>query len=290
MPMTWLGVSIALLGALGYALGAALQQYEAVADGATLKLVRRPRWWIGGAIGFAGAALHAVALSFAPLIVVQPVSVTTLVFAVPVAAWLYGRRPHRLEIVGSIAVTLGLLGLVLIVPTSNVPPVLSDREAVGFLATVALVVVACHLLARRLTGAAKAMALAVAAGAVTASVSTFVRVVGGGMHGDLSRLLHWFTVAIPLLLVWAVVLLQKSYAVGYFGVAYAVVQVVDPIVSVLAGVLLLGEPVPTGIGNVIPASIAAGILIAGTVMLGRMAPDRITRDRSATPPVPVGVP
>lgn len=80
--MTWLGVSIALLGALGYALGAALQQYEAVADGATLKLVRRPRWWIGGAIGFAGAALHAVALSFAPLIVVQPVSVTTLVFAV----------------------------------------------------------------------------------------------------------------------------------------------------------------------------------------------------------------
>lgn len=288
--MTWLGVSIALLGALGYALGAALQQYEAVADGATLKLVRRPRWWIGGAIGFAGAALHAVALSFAPLIVVQPVSVTTLVFAVPVAAWLYGRRPHRLEIVGSIAVTLGLLGLVLIVPTSNVPPVLSDREAVGFLATVALVVVACHLLARRLTGAAKAMALAVAAGAVTASVSTFVRVVGGGMHGDLSRLLHWFTVAIPLLLVWAVVLLQKSYAVGYFGVAYAVVQVVDPIVSVLAGVLLLGEPVPTGNGNVIPASIAAGILIAGTVMLGRMAPDRITRDRSATPPVPVGVP
>ncbi len=288
--MTWLGVSIALLGALGYALGAALQQYEAVADGATLKLVRRPRWWIGGAIGFAGAALHAVALSFAPLIVVQPVSVTTLVFAVPVAAWLYGRRPHRLEIIGSIAVTLGLLGLVLIVPTSNIPPVLSDREAVSFLATVALVVVACHLIARRLTGAAKAMALAVAAGAVTASVSTFVRVVGSGLHGDVSRLLHWFTVAIPLLLVWAVVLLQKSYAVGYFGVAYAVVQVVDPIVSVLAGVLLLGEPVPTGIGNVIPASIAAGILIAGTVMLGRMAPDRITRDRSATPPVPVGVP
>ena len=288
--MTWLGVSIALLGALGYALGAALQQYEAVADGATLKLVRRPRWWIGGAIGFAGAALHAVALSFAPLIVVQPVSVTTLVFAVPVAAWLYGRRPHRLEIVGSIAVTVGLLGLVLIVPASNTPPVLSDRAAVGFLATVALIVVACHLIARRLTGAPKAMALAVAAGAVTASVSTFVRVVGGGLHGDLSRLLHWFSLAIPVLLVWAVVLLQKSYAVGYFGVAYAVVQVVDPIVSVLAGVLLLGEPVPTGIGNVIPASIAAGVLIAGTVMLGRMAPDRITKDRSATPPVPVGVP
>ncbi len=285
-----LGITIALVGALGYALGAALQQHVAVADGATLRLVRRPRWWIGGAIGFAGATLHAVALSFAPLIVIQPVSVTTLVFAVPLAAMLYGRRPHRLEIIGSIAVTAGLLGLMMLVPTHNVPPVLTNREAVGFVAAVALVVVVCYLIARRLTGAAKALALAVPAGAVTASVSTFVRVVGGGMEGDFSRLLHWFTLAVPLLLIWAVVLLQKSYAVGYFGIAYAVVQVVDPVTSILAGVLLLGEPVPTGIGNVIPATIAAGVLIVGTVMLGRMAPDHIRGEQTTPAPVPVGVP
>ena len=42
--MTWVGVSIALFGALGYALGAALQQFEAVRSGATLKLMRRPRF------------------------------------------------------------------------------------------------------------------------------------------------------------------------------------------------------------------------------------------------------
>ncbi|GAA3425375.1 hypothetical protein GCM10018953_25580 [Streptosporangium nondiastaticum] len=64
--MTWAGVTIALVGALGYALGAALQQFEAVTEGASLKLMRRPRWWIGGIIGFTGASLHAVALSLAP--------------------------------------------------------------------------------------------------------------------------------------------------------------------------------------------------------------------------------
>ncbi|MEV5408967.1 DMT family transporter [Thermopolyspora sp. NPDC052614] len=285
-----LGITIALVGALGYALGAALQQHVAVADGATLQLVKRPRWWIGGAIGFAGATLHAVALSFAPLIVIQPVSVTTLVFAVPLAAMLYGRRPHRLEIIGSIAVTAGLLGLMMLVPTHNVTPVLTNREAVGFIAVVGLVVVVCYLFARRLTGAAKALALAVPAGAVTASVSTFVRVVGGGLEGDFSRLLHWFTLAVPVLLVWAVVLLQKSYAVGYFGVAYAVVQVVDPVTSILAGVLLLGEPVPTGVGNVIPAILASGVLIVGTVMLGRMAPDHLHAQKTTATPVPVTVP
>ncbi|OPG14385.1 DMT family transporter [Microbispora sp. GKU 823] len=271
--MTWVGVAIALVGALGYALGAALQQFEAVSEGATLALVRRPRWWIGGVIGFAGASLHAVALSLAPLVVVQPVSVATLVFAVPLAATLHGRRPRRAEIAGSIAVAVGLLGLMLLVPAHNVTPVLSDAHALELIGCVALVVAVTFTAARWLRGPAKALLMAIGAGAVTATVSTFVRVVGGGLEGDLGRLVHWFTLAIPVLLVCAVVLLQKSYAVGYFGIAYAGVQVVDPITSVTAGAVLLGESLPTEVDKVIPALLAAGLLIAGTITLGRLAPD-----------------
>lgn len=120
--MTWVGMLIALAGALGYALGAAMQQFEVVAEGASLSLVRRPRWWVGGIISFSGACLHAVALSFAPLVAVQPISVATLVFAVPLAAFMYGRRPYRAEILGSIAVAVGLLWLMLLVPAHNVTP------------------------------------------------------------------------------------------------------------------------------------------------------------------------
>ncbi|MEZ0074736.1 DMT family transporter [Planotetraspora sp. GP83] len=277
--MIWVGISIALVGALGYALGAALQQFEAVSEGATLKLVKRPRWWIGGVIGFTGASLHAVALSFAPLVVVQPVSVATLVFAVPLSALLHGRRPHRAEILGSVAVAAGLLGLMLLIPARNVTPVLSDRAALGLIGCVALIVAVTFTIARWLRGPLKALSMAIGAGSVTATVSTFVRVVGGGLGGDLTRLLHWFTLAVPVLLVCAVVLLQKSYAVGYFGIAYAGVQVVDPITSVTAGALLLGEPLPTGVGNVIPALVAAAVLIAGTITLGRLTPDHL---RAAT--------
>ncbi|WP_433243352.1 DMT family transporter [Streptosporangium sp. CA-135522] len=273
VAMTWVGMSIALIGALGYALGAALQQFEAVSAGASLKLMRRPRWWLGGVIGFAGASLHAVALSFAPLVAVQPISVATLVFAVPLAAMLHGRRPRRAEIIGSIAVAVGLLGLMLLVPAHAVTPHMTNPEAFGFLGCVGLVVLLAHLAGRKATGAAKALLLSIGAGAVTASVSTFVRVVGGGLDGDLSRLLTWFTVAIPVLLVCAVVLLQKSYEVGYFGIAYATVQVVDPITSILAGALLLDEAMPTGLSNMIPALFAAALLIWGTVTLGRLSPD-----------------
>ncbi|MEV6859990.1 DMT family transporter [Streptosporangium subroseum] len=271
--MTWVGISIALVGALGYALGAALQQFEAVSEGASLKLMKRPRWLLGGVIGLAGACLHAVALSFAPLIAVQPVSVATLVFAVPLAAMMHGRRPRKEEIMGSIAVAVGLLGLVLLLPTHAVTPHLTNQEAFGFLGAVGLVVLVAHLAARKVTGSAKALLLSVGAGAVTASVSTFVRVVGGGFGGDLSKLLSWFLFAIPVLLLCAIVLLQKSYEVGYFGIAYATVQVVDPITSIIAGVLLLGEAMPTGWLDVIPALFAAALLVWGTVTLGRLAPD-----------------
>ncbi|MFI7609972.1 DMT family transporter [Nonomuraea terrae] len=277
---------IALVGALGYALGAALQQYEAVAEGASLKLVRRPRWWVGGVISFSGACLHAVALSLAPLVVVQPISVATLVFAVPLAAFMYGRRPYRAEILGSVAVAVGLLWLMLLVPSHNVPPHLGNGAALAFVAVIAVIALVTQLLAGRVHGAAKAMLLSVGAGVMTASVSTFVRVVGGGMQGDWGRLIHWFTLAVPVLLVCAVVLLQRSYAVGYFGIAYAGVQVIDPITSVLAGAILLGEPLPTSPSTAVPALLAAALTVAGTITLGRLAPDHGAPDaRPVAPPL-----
>ncbi|MER7127573.1 DMT family transporter [Streptosporangium saharense] len=285
--MTWVGMSIALVGALGYALGAALQQFEAVSEGASLRLMRRPRWWLGGVIGFTGACLHAVALSLAPLVVVQPISVATLVFAVPLAAVLHGRRPRRQEVLGSIAVAVGLLGLMVLVPAHAGTPHMSNGQAFGFLACVGLIVLVTHLAARRATGSPKALLLSVGAGAATASVSTFVRVVGGGLEGDLSRLLTWFTVAIPVLLVCAVVLLQKSYEVGCFGIAYAGVQVVDPITSIIAGAVLLKEPMPTGAANVVPALLAAAVLIWGTVTLGRLSPEHGGSRKEAREPATV---
>ncbi|MFC4060565.1 DMT family transporter [Planomonospora corallina] len=293
VPMTWVGVLIALAGALGYALGAALQQLEAVTEGASLKLMRRPRWWVGGVIGFTGASLHAVALSFAPLVAVQPISVATLVFAVPLAAMLHGRKAHRAEIVGSVAVAVGLLGLLLLVPGHAVTPHMTGGEAFGFLGCIGLVVLVTHLVGRKARGPAKALVLSVAAGAVTASVSTFVRVVGGNFGGEWANLLSWFTVAVPVLLVCAVVLLQKSYEVGYFGIAYAGVQVVDPITSIIAGAVLLDEAMPSGWANVLPALLAGALMVWGTMTLGKLAPDHkapVPAPEAGTPVPGTGAP
>jgi drug/metabolite transporter (DMT)-like permease len=271
--MAWLGVAIAFAGAFCYALGAAIQQLDAVKLGATKALMRRPRWWIGGAISFTGACLHAVALSMAPLTIIQPISMTTLVYAVPLAAKLHGRRPRRAEIVGSLAVSLGLGGLMIMIPVNHVVPTLSDTAAISFLAAVAAIVVVSQLVGHRVSGPSRALVFALGAGVATGTVSTFVRLVGAGMQQDVAMLLHWFTIVVPVMLIIATVLLQKSYAIGYFGIAYAAAQVADPVASVLAGASLLGEPLPTDTALIAPALVCAVLLVCGTVALGRNAPD-----------------
>src|ERR1700760_3797266 len=94
-------VAAALLAALCYAIGAALEQKEASAT-ATERVVHPGLLWQGlrppgGLAGFAvmgvGEVLHVLALAWAPLAVVQPIGVTTVLFALPIGALVARRRP-----------------------------------------------------------------------------------------------------------------------------------------------------------------------------------------------------
>ncbi|MFD0665496.1 DMT family protein [Thermocatellispora tengchongensis] len=138
---TVLAAGVALLGSLLFALGAAVQQYEAVRaerPGLTA-LVRRPRWLLGGVSIAAGGVLHILALSLGPLTIVQPMGVASLLFALPIAAALHGRKPARGELAAAAVVSSGLIGLVLIVPAPTGSPSLSTPDAVILLGVAALV-------------------------------------------------------------------------------------------------------------------------------------------------------
>lgn len=288
MTQEWWGVIIAFAGAFGYALGAAIQQLDAVRLGANRALMRQPRWWIGGAISFTGACLHAVALAFAPLTIIQPISMTTLVYAVPLAAKFHGRKARKAELLGSAAVSVGLAGLMLMIPIHEAgTPVLTDELALWFLGAVLLIVLVSQVVGQRVGGPVKALVFAIGAGVATGTVSTFVRLVGAGLQEDWGNLIHWFTLVVPTMLIIATILLQRSYAVGYFGIAYAAAQVADPVASVLAGAGLLGEPLPSDPLLIAPAAACGALLIIGTVALGRNAPDHGDRRENRDEPEPV---
>ncbi|MDA0637868.1 DMT family transporter [Nonomuraea sp. MCN248] len=262
--MTAPAAVIALIGSLFFALGAALQQFEAVgADRPKLlELLRRPRWLLGGASILAGGGLHIVALGLGPLTVVQPMGVASLLFALPIAATLHGRRPTTSELGAAAVVAAGLIGLVLMVPESAGPVRFDLGELFTLLGLSGAAAALLWAGSRPASPAGRAALLATASGVLYGATATLVRVlVDSGWN--------WaYLLALPVPALLALMMLQRAYAVGHFGVSFAALQIADPVTAVAFGALLLGEPLPTGPVPIVAAALAA----AGTVALARTTP------------------
>ena len=67
------------------------------------RLAQRPVWLAGVVIELVGFGMQAVALGLGRLVVVQPIQVVSVVFALPLGARLTGQRAGRREIVGAVA-------------------------------------------------------------------------------------------------------------------------------------------------------------------------------------------
>ncbi|MEO3875069.1 DMT family transporter [Nonomuraea sp. B12E4] len=262
--MTVLAAVVALVGSLFFALGAALQQFEAVgtAKPGLLALLRKPRWLIGGASILVGGGLHIVALGLGPLTIVQPMGVASLLFALPIAAALHGRRPSPKELSAAGVVAAGLVGLVLLVPDSQGPTYLSPGGVLTLLAVSGVAAVLLWAGSRAASPAGRAALLATSAGVLYGATATLMRVLVDGTWN------WWYLLALPVPTLLALVMLQRAYAIGHFGVSFASLQVADPLTAVAFGALLLGEPLPTGI---LPIA-AAALTAAGTVALARTTP------------------
>ncbi|GAA4595259.1 DMT family transporter [Planotetraspora phitsanulokensis] len=257
--------AVALLGSLFFALGAAFQQHEAsgAAGPGMLALLRRPRWLIGTGAVALGGGLHIVALSAGPLIVVQPMGVASLLFALPIAAALHGRKPSGGELIAAAVVGAGLIGLVMLVPPTAPTPSLDDTSSLGLLSGAVLTALVCFGLARSIGGAGRTALLAVAAGVMYGACATITRVIVDG-DGHL-----WLLTVMPIPVLAALGLLQRAYAGRHFAVAYATLQLTDPLTAVACGALLLGEPLPRNLAAAVVAALVAG---AGTVALARTTP------------------
>src|SRR2546426_11731197 len=100
MPGLLTGILAALAASALYAVGMALQAVEArlAPEAQALRLslfrrlVRRPRWIAGTALGLSGWALQALALAQAPLTLVQPLLGSSLVFLLAISVWRLGER------------------------------------------------------------------------------------------------------------------------------------------------------------------------------------------------------
>ncbi|MET9780017.1 DMT family transporter [Nocardiopsis alba] len=274
--MVW-SVLIAMVGAFSLALGSALQERDAVRApgeqvaraGFLLHLLRQPRWLAGTGAAALGASLHLVALSGAPLTIIQPIGVTGLLFAIVLSAFFNRQRVRVSQIVAGVAVMVGLAGVLSLFPHSSRPPVMSTGTGLALAGTIIAFGAIVYLTARWMPSGARALALALAGGAALGTTSGLARVITAGAVTDPLRLFDWLTLMAVVTAVFGALLLQNAYRTGHFAAAYATLLIADPVVGVGIGALLLGEGVPGTLAAQVGAGIFALTAILGTVSLAR---------------------
>jgi drug/metabolite transporter (DMT)-like permease len=143
---------LALIAAALFALAAALQQRGQFAlarkgdaiegVGGLLRLLAIPAWLLGTGALLCGYAVQGAALDRGKLVVVQPLLVTTIVWALPLGRWLTAQNIVPRQVLGAGVVVVGLALFVLVGDPDTGVESASTQSLVLAIAAVSAVVVA----------------------------------------------------------------------------------------------------------------------------------------------------
>ncbi len=247
------GLVLALVSAFGFALSSALQHHanhgvsSAGAGGHLKALLRTPRWVAGQVLALASFVLHAVALQFGLLVVVQPVEVSGVVMAVPVRAALDRRVPSPTE-TGVVTMTAAGLALFLVVSRPAGGHGAHLGTAGVFVPAAIAGAAVCMVLGRRLGGRAVAHGFGFGAGVIFGLTAGMMKLAGhladfsGGPFSDLLSVLGtWPFWTVAVLGPAGVLLNQAAYRAGPLSASMPHLHILNVAVSITFGVLVFGE-------------------------------------------------
>ncbi|NKY51144.1 DMT family transporter [Nocardia vermiculata] len=277
-------VVCAFVGAVLFAVSAVAQQRAAAevpaGDALLAQLVRSPRWWAGIVGDAGGFVFQVIALALGSVLVVQPILVTALVFALPLAAH-YSRRPVT-AVMWAHAVALSVaLACFLIVgdPTtgvSNAPWNQWMWPLTLVLAAVAAAVVVSAVL--RATGL-RALLLGAAAGLLFGVASALtqhvVELFGDGAAAVLTSWQPYTLVASGMI---GLYLQQRGYHIGALSASLPAFTVAEPLGAAFLGLTVLDERLRTGT--------AGTVLVIASVLVMCVAAVRLSRAQAELPAEP----
>ncbi|MFB7916784.1 hypothetical protein [Streptomyces sp. NPDC056061] len=291
MNGTPIAVALSLVSSAAYASAAVAQARLAartVPGAGFLRLLGRGAWWSAVGLNAGGALLHAAALAYGPLMLVQPLGALTLVAAVPLGARAAGRRVTGIEWRGTVLTLLGLGALLTAVGGTVPHETLSLPEALAVGAATAVVVAGLGRPGAR-PGLRHAAASGIASGVASALTQTLTVSVTDRTGPLFSRRLVVVAVLVSAFALGGLLLSQTAYR-GGLGAPLAVVTLVNPVAAAVIGLVLLGEHLPGGTIGLLPALLGTAAAVRGVVLLCRAQAATMTlAQRSAPrPPEPRG--
>lgn len=245
-----LAVAFALLSSFLFALAAALQQREAsqLRDDQAgsirmlLVLVRRPLWLGGVAADAGGFIAVAVALAVGELVVVQPLIVTVLLFALPLSARLTGRHVRRIDWTWAVVLTIALAIIVVIGDATDGTDKAPISEWLIAAAVAAVPFTIAMGIAGRRRGSIRALTLGIAAGLLFGFNDALITTVTKSFDDGAGAILRgWPIWALVVVLVVGTWLQQASYQAGALQASLPAVTGLEPVVGMILGLTLFDE-------------------------------------------------
>ena len=266
----------AVLAGLCIATGGVLQQRaaskrpsgERMSAQLMRSLVSDKTWLMGIGAAVLSYGFQAVALSFGPLTLVQPLVVSELLFAVPVSVRLRDLRLRGRDWVAVGSVVAGLaIGIVAADPKAGNPiePIVTWAPALG---GVFLLVAASVVTAKRVDGPAKASAFALAGACTMGLQSALYAATLAYLRKDLwGVFLHWETYALVVASLIGMFLIQNAFQSGPLAASTPLTDSVLPLVAIALGVGLFGESIRTSWWGLCGATVGLALLMVGIIAL-----------------------
>jgi len=281
---------LALVAAFLFALAAALQQKGALNlpsislrhPSSLARLVGQTMWLVGTVALFTGYAFQAAALDRGRLAIIQPLLVTTVVFALPLGYFLTQQHVGRREVIGAAVIVLGLVLFAIFGDPAG-----GRENAPGYqwaiaIAILGLVCGVLLLFADRGGLTMRAAVYGTIAGILFGLSAALTKPTLGYLHAGLGEIFtHWEPYALAIAGVLGFVLQQVSLGTGRLAPSVATVSVANPVVGILLGSLLLDERLARPAWHVAVACVGLGLALAGAVAIS------IARETRRDPGAPV---
>ena len=281
--MLVIAVPAAVVGAASFGLASAMQQRAtkqvptatAMDPRLLWDLVRQPTWVLGVGTVVVGFSLQVVALAFGPLVLVQPLLVTGVLFGTVFSAMLARRPLDRQILLGASACVVGLAAfLTLARPTGTGSGLVGLSGLAPLAVLLSVIIVGCLVIAvgSRFSGSAHVAALAMATGVLYGVTAGLMKVVTSQLRaGGLPEVFsHPAIYVICLLGPMGFLLSQNTFQQGVLiAPALAIITIVDPLVGYAIGLSWLGEEVTTSVPILAGEAMAAAVVISGIVLLAR---------------------
>ncbi len=246
------------------------------------QLFKNKRWVYGFLIALLGYAFQIFALSTSSLLVVQPLIILNFVIALPLSAYFVQKRKMTfIEIFSTCLITLGLVGFLLI---SNTKGGISNPSQSGWIITLAFILGSYFLLGAvsvRVYDPTKSILQALMGGVANVLFALLAKSLSSIVADSYRHNHSLIKLASPLFLSWefpmilaafylVLISVQSAFQGKSLGWSLPTLTVINPIVSLIIGLVVLHETQRNSPLAISMESILAMLCLFGIFSLARI--------------------